>query len=179
MGKIVGIVLMLCGVIGILYQWISTQKEKQLRLEEIILFIQKSIFAMESEKVKVIDYFANYVSQKNRMIGDKDKVLQKTLHEVAKRLATNTYPKGQDAWEEVLKDEEANFGLDKETFDVILHVGNGFFGRSCEENMCFLQRSLKELEKQQEKIKEKDKQERKVWVPVGMLGGVMLMIMFI
>lgn len=171
MGKIVGVVLIFGGVAGFLYSWICGQKEKQMRLEECILFLQKSIFAMDTEKVRVIDYFAKYVSR--------DSILTEALHEIAKRLATNTYPKGQDAWEEVLKEEETNFGFDKETFEVILQVGNGFFGRSCEENICFLQKNLKELEKQQEKIKEKDTQERKVWVPVGMLGGVMLIIIFV
>lgn len=179
MGKIVGIVMLLGGVIGFLYSWICGQKERQKRMEEFIIFLQKSIFAMESEKIKVIDYFSNYVSRKSQIIGDNDKVLENILHEIAKRLSMNTYPKGQDAWEEVLREEEANLDFDKETFGVILQVGNGFFGRSCEENICFLQKSLNELEKQQEKLKERDAKERKVWVPVGMLGGVMLMIMFV
>lgn len=171
MGKIIGIVLMLGGIAGILYQWIMLQKARQLRLEEFILFLQKSIFAMETERVKVIDYFAKYVSC--------DSEITESLREIAKRLGQNTYPKGQEAWEEVLKEEEQNWAFDKESFDVVLHAGNGFFGRSREENICFLQKSLREMEKLQAKIKEKDAQERKVWVPVGMLGGVMIMILLI
>lgn len=179
MGKIVGIVLVLGGTTGCLYSWICRQKEKHKRIEEFIVFLQKSIFAMEAEKVKVIDYFEKYVSMDSRMIDNGDQVLEKSLREIAKRLATNTYPKGQDAWEEVLKEEEANFDFDKETFEMVLHAGNGFFGRSREENICFLQKSLREMEHQQAKIKEKNAQERKVWVPVGMLGAVMLVILFV
>lgn len=170
MGKLVGISLVLGGVAGCLYSWLCIQKEKQMRLEEVIVFVHKSIFAMQTEKVRVIDFFAKY---KGEM------VLEKSLHEIAKRLAKNTYSKGQDAWEEVLKEEEQNFHFDQDTFGVLLQVGNGFFGRSRDENICFLHKSLKELERRREKINERDAQERKVWVPVGMLGAVMIMILFI
>lgn len=171
MGKIVGCALLLGGVSGFLYSWIRSQREKQKRLEEFIIFLQKSIFAMETEKVKVIDYFTNYISA--------DEQITRTLQKVAERLRQNIYPKGQNAWEEVLKEEEANLDFDKETFGVVLRAGTGFFGRSREENISFLQKSQKELEKMQERIMEKDAQERKVWVPVGILGGVMVILLFI
>lgn len=171
MGKIMGCALLLGGVSGFLYSWIRSQREKQKRLEEFIIFLQKSIFAMETEKVKVIDYFTNYISA--------DEQITRTLQKVAERLRQNIYPKGQNAWEEVLKEEEANLDFDKETFGVVLRAGTGFFGRSREENISFLQKSQKELEKMQERIMEKDAQERKVWVPVGMLGGVMVILLFI
>jgi len=179
MGKIVGMFLVLGGVVGVLYSWISMQKEKQMRLEEFILFLQKSIFAMESEKVKVIDYFAKYVYQHSRSAEKCETLLEKSLHKISERLSTNTYPNGQTVWEEVFKEEEQNWNIDKETFGVVLRVGAGFFGRSREENICFLQKSLRELENLQVKINEKDAQERKVWVPVGMLGTIMMLIVFL
>lgn len=170
MGKIVGILLVLAGVAGYLYSWTCAQKEKQTRLEEVIVFLQKSIYAMETEKIKVIDYFAKYKCET---------VLEKSLREISKRLATNTYPMGQDAWEEVLKEEEQNWNLDKDTFDFILRAGDGFFGRNREENICLLEKTMQELEIEQKRAKEKDAKERKVWIPVSMLGGMMLTILFI
>lgn len=178
MGKIVGLLLVLGGVTGYLYSWICMQRKKERQLEEFIVFLQKSIFAMETEKVRVIEYFGNYESMK-QIRGKTESVLGKTLQEIAKRLATNTYPNGQFVWEEVLKEEKQNWALDGETFGVVLAAGAGFFGRSCQENICFLQKSIKELEMRKMKIKEKDVQERKVWVPVGMLGTVMLLIIFV
>ncbi|MBQ8518398.1 MAG: hypothetical protein IJ455_02185 [Agathobacter sp.] len=179
MGKIVGIVLAFGGVAGYLYSWIHMQKEKEMRLEEFIFFLQKTIFAMETENVKVMEYFARYESKNGQMCGEKGSILEKSLHEIAKRLATYTYPKGQEAWEEVFKEEEQAWAMDSETFGVMLHAGAGFFGRSRQENICFLQKSIDELEKQQVKLKENDAQQRKVWIPVGMLGTVMLLIVFV
>lgn len=179
MGKIVGIFFVLGGVAGVLHSWMIQQKERQMRLEEMVRFLQKSVFAIEREKIKIVEYFARYGDRDGRMLDKNERILEKTLHEIAKRLATNTYPMGHSAWEEVFKEEEQNWALDKETFEVVLQAGKGFFGRSRAENICFLQKSIQELEKRQEKIKEKDVQERKVWVPVGMLGTVMIMILFI
>jgi len=179
MGKIVGILLLLGGVAGCLHSWMIQQKERQMILEELIRFLQKSVFAMENEKIKIVECFAKYRAVDGGMEDKNEHVLEKTLHEIAKRLAGNTYPNGLLAWEEVFQEEEQNWTLDKETFEVVLRAGNGFFCRSREENICFLKKSIQELEKRQEKIKEKDIQERKVWVPVGMLGTVMIMILFI
>ena len=75
--------------------------------------------------------------------------------------------------------KEKVWDLDKEIMLMILKSGNGFFGRNREENISFLKKQLEELEKQQIKSREKDAKERKVWVPVGMLSGVMVAILFI
>ena len=179
MGKIVGMVFLIGGAAGLLYSWIGGLREKQRRLEEFILFLQKSIFAMETEKVRVIDYFAKYTSQNTQKESKQAEILERILQEIARRLGTNTYPNGQTVWEEVFKEEEQNLAFDQETFALVLQTGNGFFGRSRAENVGFLKKSLKELEKQQERIKEKDAQERKVWVPVGMLGAVMVTLLFL
>ena len=169
MGKIVGIVLLLFGIAGGLYQWLELQKERQMRIEEFCLFLHKSMFRMQTEKIKVIEHFAKYRS--------KDTKINESLQEISKRLSENIYPDGQVVWEEVIK--EKVWDLDKEIMLMILKSGKGFFGRNREENISFLKKQLEELEKQQIKSKEKDAKERKVWVPVGMLSGVMVAILFI
>lgn len=161
--------MLLGGTMGVLYSWICGLKERERKLEEFILFFQKSIGVMETEKIRVIDYFEKYASQE----------LQTSLVEIARRLASNTYPNGQIVWEEVFTEEKPNLSFDQETFSIILQAGNGFFGRSREENIRFLQKTVKELETQKKKLMEKDAKERKVWVPVGMLGAVMLTILFV
>ena len=161
--------MLLGGTMGVLYSWICGLKERERKLEEFILFFQKSIGVMETEKIRVIDYFEKYASQE----------LQISLVEIARRLASNTYPNGQIVWKEVFMEEKQNLSFDQETFSIILQAGNGFFGRSREENIRFLQKTVKELETQKKKLMEKDAKERKVWVPVGMLGAVMLTILFV
>lgn len=169
MGKIVGIVLVMGGIAGGLKQWIESQKEKQKIMQEFCLFLHKSIFYMESEKMYVIDYFAKYVTRDSRITD--------ALQEISKRLSMNIYPNPQLVWEEVLKQQEWN--LEEEIFSIILKSGNGFFGRNREENISYLKKQLEELEKMQVKIKEKYAKERSVWGPVGILSGIMLVILFL
>lgn len=171
MGKVMGISFLFIGIIGYLYQWIQKQKIQQKRLEIFMVFLQKTIFAMETENIKIIPYFLQYQSE--------DEVISETLKEIAYRLQKNIYPKGQSAWEEVFGEKKQSWGLDHETYAIMVGVGNGFFGRNREENICFLQKSLKELEIQNRKIKEKNAKERTVWIPVGMLSGVMIVILFL
>lgn len=171
MGKEIGMIGLFGGILFFLYNWVMEQKMVHRRLDELIIFLQKSVFAMEEEKVHIIDYFAGYRSR--------DTVLEETLQEIACRLKQNIYPNGQMVWEEVFMEKRNKWNCDEEIFSVILAVGNGFFGKKRNENLCFLKKSLQQLETLRDRQKEKDTQERKVWIPVGMLGGIMLMIILI
>ena len=172
MWKVLGVFLVLAGVAGLLYSWVSLQKERQARLEEMIQFIYKSTYAMETEKVRVIEFFEKYYKENDTLLGN-------TLHEIAERLRLHVYPSGQEVWEEVFQEKRKVWILEEEMFESILRVGSGFFGRSREENIGILRKWLKEIERIQKKGKEKEEQERKVWIPVGMLGGLMIIILFI
>lgn len=172
MWKGIGAILILLGVAGCLHRWYLQQKEKQERLEELIQFVHKSIHVMETEKMKAIDWFLKY---KNK----RDFLLNETLSEIAKRLQTNTYASGHAVWEDVFFEKWQKLGFEEDVLQCLIQLGSGFFGKSRVENIGILQRGLKELEALQKKNKEKDAQERKVWVPVGMLGGVMIIILFI
>lgn len=170
MGKIIGSFLVLGGIFGCLHQWMEVQKERQKRMEEFCLFLHRAIFAMESEKIKIIDYFETYQST--------DLQVTKTLHEIANRLKECVFPSGSMVWEMVFQEEEKNWNLEKESFSLIQSTGCGFFGRNRAENISFLKKKLEALEKQQIKQKETDTNERKIWVPVSLLGGIMLTILF-
>lgn len=177
--KMLGAILMLSGVAGVLYSWICEQKEMQKNIEELLLFLKKSKYVMGTERIKVAYYLERYANHAKVQKSQKDTSLEKVLKEIVKRLSTNTYPNGQEVWEEVFREEKEMLHVDSELFQIIVQAGNGFFGRSREENIQFLQKSIKELEQKQAKMKEKQAQERKVWIPVGMLGSVMLIIVFL
>ena len=169
MGKVVGIVLVLGGIAGGLYQWIVTQNEEQKRIEEFCFFLHKTIFGMKSEKLRMIEHFEKY--------HNRDPGWQLVFQEISKRLKGNIYPNGVTVWESVLN--ETDWGLNDEIFEVMLKCGNGFFGKTKEENISFLKKQLEELEKLQKREREKNAKERNVWVPVGMLSGLMFVILFL
>ena len=171
MGKFLGSIFILGGIAGYLYSWQCKQRECRDRIASFITFLQKSIFIIETENKSIGQLFRNYQCE--------DEVLKQTLFEIARRLELNIYPQGQSVWEEVFREKEQNWDVDKETFEFMIHAGNGFFGKNKGENICFLQKSIRELEEQEKKNREKDAKERKVWVPVGMLSGLMIVILLI
>jgi len=171
MGKLLGITLIIGGVSGGLIHWQNEQRERQKRIAAFVLFLHKARFIIEAENIKIAHLMKNYSSN--------EEVLLQTLSEIARRLELNIYPQGQFIWEEVFREEEQNWKVDEETFELMIHAGNGFFGKNREENICFLQKSIREIEEQEKNNRERDAQERKVWIPVGMLSGVMLIILLI
>lgn len=168
MGKVIGTLLLFGAIGGGLYNWLCSQREKQSRMEAFGIFLQKSIFVMEKEKVHIIPYLKGYFC--------KEEILKETLEEIAERLSRNQFPDAVEVWETVFWEKRKRLGVSENVLNIMKASGQGFFGRSREENICFLQKCLKELEAESGRIKEKDAQERKVWVPVGMLGGIMLLI---
>lgn len=166
---------MLCGMTGVLYTWDSEQREKQKILVRVLLFFQKSRYVMRVEKIKIVDYFTKYIEQ--NLCEKEDMGLKRVLEKINNRLLSNTYPNGQRVWEEVFEEEKQTLHFDKELLQIVVQAGNGFFGRSREENVSFLDKCIEELEQQQIILRKKYIQERKVWVPVGMLGTIMVIIL--
>lgn len=179
MWKLLGIAGMLGGMAGVLHSWVCEQRAKQKWIEDFLLFLKKTRHVMQTEKIRVVEYFTKYASQDISCQREDAATLAKVLEEMARRLSTNTYPNGQMVWEEVFEEEKRNFPFDQELFQIVVQAGNGFFGRSRKENISFLEKSIRELEQHQITSKEKQLQERKVWIPVGMLGTVMLVILFL
>lgn len=171
MGKMMGMFCFLGGIAYLLYNWVVEQKNQSRRIGEMQIFLQKSIYAMEEEKIRIIDYFRGYSSR--------EKLLEETLQEIANRLEQKVYPSGEQVWEDVFWENRFRWNLDGDTFEIMMGLGRGFFGKKRSENLSFLKKGLKKIEHQQEIKKEKDTKAQKVWIPVSMLGGIMLMIILV
>ena len=170
MWKVLGAVCVLAGVAGILYNWTLEQKKKEQRLDAFLFFVRKAIFAIDTEKARIIPLFSSY---------DGEPQLTQILHKVAQELSLNVNPKGEKVWENIFLEEEKHLGFEPEVLQMIVQMGKGFFGRSREENITFLKKYVEEIEEQKKTISIRDKQARKIWVPLGMLGALMIIILFL
>ena len=169
--KLIGILLLGIGILGQVYEWITRQKTRQRKLREMEIFFQKAIYAMEEEKVRWIVFFENYES--------KEPLIMETLQEIALRLRENRYAKGEDAWEAVFIEKKKQWDCSEASFHLLIQAGHAFFGKSRKENSCFLQSYLKQLKESQIQEKQKFQEEKKVWIPVSMLGGCMVVIILL
>ncbi len=171
MWKIIGILLFGAGIMGEVYEWMARNKSRQKRLEEMLIFLKKARYAMDEEKVRWIPFFEHYESE--------DVIVTETLHEIGKRLEEHRYPYGEDAWKSVFLEKKREWNCKEACFQVLIQMGGAFFGRSRQENGAFMESYIRQLEECKGKEKEKFAEEKKVWIPVSVLGGVMLVIMLI
>lgn len=171
MWKIIGILFFGVGVMGEIYEWIARNKSRQKRLDEMLVFLKKAKYAMEEEKVRWIPFFSRYESE--------DEIVTETLHEIAIRLEEHRYPYGEEAWKAVFLEKKREWNCKEASFQVLMQMGGAFFGRSRQENEEFMDSYIRQLETCKCEEKKKFAEEKKIWIPVSVLGGVMLVIMLI
>lgn len=169
--KVIGILILGIGGVGEIYEWIARNKSRQKRLEELIIFLKKSRYAMEEEKVRWIPFFQTYESE--------DELVNETLRQVGDYLEQHRYPYGEEAWKSVFLERKNEWNCKESCFQVFMQMGGAFFGRSKQENGAFMERSIRQLEECKQKEIERFAEEKKVWIPVSMLGGVLLVILLL
>uniref|UniRef100_UPI004056694C hypothetical protein n=1 Tax=Agathobacter sp. TaxID=2021311 RepID=UPI004056694C len=171
MWKVVGILLFGAGIMGEIQEWIKRNKERQKRLDEMLVFLKKARYAMEQEKVRWIPFFKEYQSA--------DKTVTETLHEVGACLEQHIYPYGEEAWKAVFLEKKRQWDCSETCFEVLTQMGCVFFGRSRQENEAFMDSCIRRLEECKAEEKKKFAEEKKVWIPVSVLGSMMFVIMLL
>lgn len=169
--KMVGIVILVIGIVGYIYDWISRHITRSKRLEEILIFFRKAVYAMEETHIPWIRFFEEYHGEFLEITD--------SIHEVAYRLKEHRYPKGEPAWQDVMTENRESLDLSKEAFELLYHSGDAFFGKSQRENLEQLNMYIKLLYECKEREDKEFAEKKKVWIPVGTLGGVMIIIILI
>ncbi len=171
MGKsLVCIGLFLGGIAYMLYSWVAEQKKRERQLEELIFFLEKLNFAMKERKCRVISFLESYPAR--------EESFARLLKALEASLKYHRYPRGEEAWVAAVKDQ-GYLSYKEELQDLVLKAGGGIFGMNLEENVHFLKISIKELKDYAKKEKQKVCNDRKVWIPVSLLGGAMLIIIWV
>ena len=169
--KLVAITIIATGIAGFIRDWICRCQTRRKRLEELLAFFRKAIYAMEETKVHWITFFEEYEGN--------DACINQSIHEVAERLKQNCYPKGEMAWKEVMEEKKAKWDFSKESQTLLIASGSAFFGKSQRENAECMRLYMKLLDLQREKECKEFAEKKKVWIPVGALGGIMLVIILV
>lgn len=169
--KLIGITIIAIGIAGMIHDWLLRHQNRRKRMEELLSFFRKAVYAMEELKVHWITYFEEYEGA--------DICLNKSVWETAQRLKQNCYAKGELAWQEVMKEKKADWDFSKEAFLLLLSSGTAFFGKSQKENLEFLRLYIKLLDEQNKKECLEFAEKKKVWIPIGTLGGIMLVIILL
>lgn len=169
--KIFGILVILAGAGKGLYGWRLGRLQRQKRLEEYAFFLQRAAFVLEKEQTPLVEFFCGY--------SGSDRLLCQCLRELASALEENTYAQGQLAWQAVFGSHQAEWNLTGEEWTCILQSGRAFFGRSRKELGKLLDAYRQRVEQYHLQEKQEFADRQKVFVPVGMLGSVMLILLLL
>lgn len=169
--KLVGIGMIGIGIIGCLRAWIYGYSGQIRCMEAVIAFLRHAIHTMESNPKPWQEFFANYEGQ--------DKNLNGFVQKVGEMLKEFHFATGEEAWKEAMKESGIHFFLTEEGYSLLYEISKGFFGLSKEENKEVLTYYKRRMEECLEEEKRKFSQQRKIVLPMGALGGVMLVILLL
>lgn len=171
MEKLLGILLILGGCAGMLVGWYETQKKKQALMRECIRLFSQWHYALEREHLRLYDFLEEYDARqpevKNLLIGLKA-LLEK-----------NCYPSGILAWQKVLGEKRREFPWDDEAWNVLMDAGDAFFGANSQESLRCVDACRRRMEEMLALEYQNMKRKWKMYMPVGMLGGVILIILLV
>lgn len=171
MERVMGTALILAGCAGCLLWWIENEKKRQAMMEECIRLFSQWKYALEREHIRLYDFLEQYEPRRAE--------LGELLSEVKKQLLKNCYPSGQLVWQTALQEKKCVLSLQGEAYIVLRDAGDAFFGNSSEESLRCIGVCTARMEKCLIYERDEFAKKRKVYMPAGMLGGLMLVIFLI
>ena len=148
--KITGVLAVMIGVVGLLDSWKKT---------------------MAQQKMKTPVFFDG--------VKGENEYFTKICRKISQDLIEHKYPQGAECWDMAWKKELNKYGFDSDTKRIINESGKYFFEISPDEMEERLLEYNRALEKKIENETLKYQEKRKVVYPVGMLGGIMLVIILL
>jgi hypothetical protein len=168
--KIMGALFITAGSAGAISCWLEAEKKRQSLIEEWIKLFVRWEYALKCRK-RVYDFFESY---------DTDFIRIKAfLIEVCRRLRSNTYPSGKAAWNQLLNENRSELIPNSECYEIIAQSAEAFFGGSSEECLNNIRVCRERMEQCLKEMREKLAGKKRIYIPAGMLGGAVLIILLI
>lgn len=98
---------------------------------------------------------------------------------VADRLAAKKGESGGEIWWDIFWKNRKELGICASELEIIANAGNAFFGRNIKENERMLSIYLERLDFVIEQERKEQREKQRVAGAVSVIGGMMLVILFI
>ncbi len=171
MGKLAGSICILAGCLVLLLRWTERVKQSEDTMREMLRFLQSWEYTLKRKRMRVMDFFDTYPYAAEG--------LQSIVDEVKALLLIHTDPMGRTAWKKTLKKYERQLGVPREAYEIFVRAGDSFFGTNREEAIQCVSACIRQLEEVMEEERKSYLEKQKVYMPVGMLSGVMLVILLL
>ena len=172
--KLIGCFGILVGAEGLFLEWKRQEKKRVLQLQELEHFLQKGEFAIEKECKPSRIFFGEYIDW-----DVKSPVLKKVLQELEENLKSNTFSTGEKAWQATWENWKEQWNPGEEEWQVILSMGEAFFGKDRKE-MAFQMRGYeKRLVLLEQEKKSQMTEKGKIYMPLSISGGLLISLLLI
>lgn len=171
MGRGIGVVLILSGCAGMLACWSQKEKLCQEMKEEWIRLFAGFVYAVSQEHMRLYEFFSCYAAKLPQM--------QKFLEDVCYAMQTFAEPSGVKIWMDQLKKHKKELLLDEKIWDILKSAGSAFYADTGEEGIRSMQGCQKRMEQCLAEQRKEYAKKRRVYAPVGMMAGVVVIILLV
>lgn len=171
MGRIVGGVLILCGCAGLLACWMGRETSTQKLEADWIRLLLQWEHVLEQEHLRLYDFFCACQGLPET---------KAFLKEVCARMDAHDEPDGKVLWRQAFFHTYKGFftGIG-EADEILLSAADAFYGDSREENLHCAKVCRKRLEACLAETRREYAKKRRVYMPAGMLSGVIMIILLV
>lgn len=171
MFKLIGIIIMMIGVIGLLFNWNLSYSEKNKKLKAFEELMTQTIFRLERENIRLCDFFEE-VNTGNSQIN-------KGCKEISEMLREHQVSSVAQAWKTAWKSKLVEWGLKAREREMILNFANIYLAGDLDEIMDKAQAGREDLNILRKQEQNSYEQKKKILFPVGMLSALMVIIILI
>ena len=172
--KLIGCGGILAGAAGLFLEWKRQEKKQILQLEELEHFLRKGTFSIEKECKQSRIFFREYIEWDVR-----SPILQEVLQELERNLDTNTFSTGEKAWQAAWEKYKSQWKPREEEWQVILSVGEGFFGRDRREMASQMKVYEERIRQLKQEHKSQMMEKGKIYMPLSISGGFFIILLLI
>ena len=166
--KLIGAAAILCGCASALWSWHGYRKRRLRQLEETVRFLGWLGDAVTRQHRTLPECFESYPAG--------DAALAGTLSQTAKLLRQNRYRRGDEAWKHALEETRGEWCLSAEQRELLTGLCASFFAGSSRRIGEALGQDGLRLTDALERDRAEYRRQRRVFAPVGMLTGLMLIV---
>ena len=173
--KLLGAAVVMLSCAGMLSEWRKNYKSRICELNQLCRLYRSAKNAMEEERIHMPDFVRRYRErecQKETAEGEMLKCLEVFLNE-------RCYSTGEEAWKQAYLRTERWWHLTWEERELLKQSGDAFFGRNLAENMQRLLLYEQRMQDFLKNVEQEYREKNRVWTPVGMLLGVMLVVILL
>jgi stage III sporulation protein AB len=167
--KAVGAIVIFAAFAGLLQSWRENCKRRIRELEQLRDLYGNACQTMQAEHIHM-PVFLERFSGAGTTVDAFACTLKIFLEE-------RTFPTGEMAWQEAVR--RTGWHLKKEELIFLEQSGTAFFGRNLSDNLKKLSGCEKQMEDCVKQAKAEFSEKNRVWTPVGLLMGAMLVVILI